>query len=333
MEILLGKNEKFYKANLHCHSTKSDGKSTVEHIKKVYKAAGYSVVAFSDHDAIYSNSHLNDEDFLALTAFELAIKEDPTVSTLVAHKMKCIHFNLFALEEDNTVTPCYDPIYNKYKNQWTDEVKYEGIYKREMSAECVNDIIRTAHEKGFLICLNHPSWSLLDATDYLAYNGLDMVEIVNYSCVLHGHPDDENVFDVMTRHGKNVFCTAADDNHAGEKLGEYGSDSLGGFVMIDAPKLEYSSVMTALKNGDFYASTGPLIHSVTREGNLVTVKCSDADRIHLSTDSRARAVCLASEGEYINEATFELRGVFDKFRIIVEDKRGRRAYSQFYNVN
>jgi hypothetical protein len=299
----------------------------------VYKAAGYSVVAFSDHDAIYSNSYLNDEDFLALTAFELAIKEDPTKSTLVSHKMKCAHFNLFAMEEDNLVTPCYDPIYNKYKHQWTDEVKYEGIYKREMSADCVNDIIRTAHEKGFLICLNHPSWSLLDATDYLEYDGLDMVEIVNYSCVLMGHPDDENVLDVMTRHGKKVFCTAGDDNHSGKSLGKYGSDSLGGFVMIDAPRLEYGAIMNALKNGDFYASAGPEIYSIGKSDTGIYVNCSDAKAVYVSTDSRVRAQHIAKEDEYINETVLSPIGVFDKFRIIVEDERGRRAYSQFYNVN
>ncbi len=332
MEILLGKNKKFYKANLHCHSVKSDGKSTVEELKEEYMKRGYSIIAFSDHDAIHGNKHLCDENFLALTSFELAIKEDPRKSTLVAHKMRCIHFNLFALDEDNTVTPCYDPIYDKYKTEWSDEVRYEGIYERSFSAECVNDIIKTAHEKGFLIGLNHPSWSLLDATDYLEYEGLDFVEIVNYSCRLEGHSDDENVLEVMTRHGKKVFCIAADDNHNGRGFDYPETDSFGGFVMIDAPALEYKEVMNALKNGDFYASEGPEIYSLTREGNTVTVKCSDADRIYFCSDSRVRRRMVAKEEEFVNEASFEIEGVFDKFRIVVEDKRGRRAYTQFYNV-
>ena len=333
MDILFGKNKRFYKANLHCHSTKSDGGSTVERIKEIYKKNGYSVVAFTDHDAIYSNSHLNDEDFLAITAFELSIKEDPYSSTLVSHKMKCAHFNLFALDENNLITPCYSPIYDKYKTEWSNQVKYDGIYERKLTAECINDIIKTAHEKGFLICLNHPSWSLLDATDYLEYEGLDMVEILNYGCRLLGHSDDENVLDVMARHGKAPYCVAADDAHSGKSLGEHGSDSLGGWVMIDSPALEYGQIMNSLKNGDFYASTGPEIYSIAREDNKVTVKCSDALSVYLSTDSRCRKQALAPKEECINEATFELVGVFDKFRVIVEDKYGKRAYSQFYNVN
>ena len=33
-KILLDGNKNYYKANLHCHSTKSDGKMTVEEIKE-----------------------------------------------------------------------------------------------------------------------------------------------------------------------------------------------------------------------------------------------------------------------------------------------------------
>ena len=333
MEILLGKNKRFYKANLHCHSTKSDGGATVEQIKEIYKRNGYSVVAFTDHDAIHSNSHLNDEDFLAITSFELSIKEDPNLSTLVSHKMRCAHFNLFALEENNLTTPCYSPIYDKYKTEWSEEVKYDGVYERKLTPECVNDIIGTAHEKGFLICLNHPSWSLLDATDYLAYEGLDMLEIYNHGCRLLGHPDDESALDVMARHGKAPFCVAADDNHSGRSLGSYGSDSLGGWVMIDSAALSYSEIMNALKRGDFYASCGPEIYSIVRDGDSVTVSCSPADRVYLSTDSRVRCSSISQEGEFLREATFKLKGCFDKFRIVVEDKRGKKAYSQFFNVN
>ena len=51
-KYLLPKDGIFYKANLHCHSTHSDGKLTVEQLKEVYKKEGYSVVAFSDHNVL-----------------------------------------------------------------------------------------------------------------------------------------------------------------------------------------------------------------------------------------------------------------------------------------
>ena len=39
----------YYKANLHCHTTLSDGEFTPEQIKAAYQEQGYSIVAFTDH--------------------------------------------------------------------------------------------------------------------------------------------------------------------------------------------------------------------------------------------------------------------------------------------
>ena len=37
----------YYRANLHCHSTVSDGKKTPEELKEFYRSHGYSAVAFT----------------------------------------------------------------------------------------------------------------------------------------------------------------------------------------------------------------------------------------------------------------------------------------------
>ena len=46
---LLPASGNFYKANLHCHSTVSDGALTPEALKELYTKNGYSVIAFTDH--------------------------------------------------------------------------------------------------------------------------------------------------------------------------------------------------------------------------------------------------------------------------------------------
>ena len=48
-----------FKANLHCHSTVSDGRLTVGEIKAYYMQHGYSVVAFTDHDVLVPHPELN----------------------------------------------------------------------------------------------------------------------------------------------------------------------------------------------------------------------------------------------------------------------------------
>ena len=56
MRILLDENKNFYKANLHCHSTNSDGRATPEKLKEEYMKRGYSAIAFTDHEHIIKNT-------------------------------------------------------------------------------------------------------------------------------------------------------------------------------------------------------------------------------------------------------------------------------------
>ena len=61
----------YYKANLHCHTTLSDGRLTPEEVKARYLSEGYSVVAFTDHNVLVDHSDLTDGRFLALTGIEV----------------------------------------------------------------------------------------------------------------------------------------------------------------------------------------------------------------------------------------------------------------------
>ena len=52
---LISPYKKQYKANLHCHSTLSDGKKTPEELREMYKSHGYSILAITDHE--YPKKH------------------------------------------------------------------------------------------------------------------------------------------------------------------------------------------------------------------------------------------------------------------------------------
>ncbi len=65
-----------YKANLHCHSTISDGVMTPEELKKNYKSRGYSILAYTDHEVLVPHNELNDEDFLTLPGYEVQVYGD-----------------------------------------------------------------------------------------------------------------------------------------------------------------------------------------------------------------------------------------------------------------
>ena len=156
---LISKDKPLFKANLHCHSTCSDGRCTPEELKAAYKSRGYSILAITDHEYLLDHSDLNDENFLTITGYEISVNE---LSDQPNQFRRTCHLNLLAKEPHNTKHVCFHPQYI-----WCGDkslipgLEYiGGLYERDYSPECVNDIIKTAKENGFLVSYNHPHWSL-----------------------------------------------------------------------------------------------------------------------------------------------------------------------------
>ena len=63
-----------FKANLHAHTTLSDGGITPEDLRALYKAQGYSILAYTDHDVLIDQSALCQPDFLALNGYEIRVE-------------------------------------------------------------------------------------------------------------------------------------------------------------------------------------------------------------------------------------------------------------------
>lgn len=330
-KILLGNKKNFYKANMHCHSNLSDGKLTPEELKELYKGNGYSILAITDHDSIRNHSYLDDEDFLTITSMEVTIKER-LVSANVDRHMKVCHLNLYALEQDNDYNVCYSTDYDYYSPKERQEEilkKNGGEYKREYSPEGINKIIDIANEKGFLVCYNHPQWSLENYLQYSKYDNLWAMEIFNTSSIKEGLFEyNQTVFDDFLRMGKRLFPIAADDNHNNPVRW----DSCGGFIMVNSDNLQYNDVMQALKSGDFYASTGPTIEEVSVCGDEIKVKCSNAKFISMTTCGRRTDRKIANENEYVDEAQFKFIDDDIYFRISVVDEFGNRASTRAYFV-
>ena len=71
MKNLLPVVDKYFKTCLHTHSTVDDGHMDPAEVKERYKAAGYSVIALTDHETCFTHHELNDPDFLMLTGYEM----------------------------------------------------------------------------------------------------------------------------------------------------------------------------------------------------------------------------------------------------------------------
>lgn len=338
IRYLLPEKGNFYKANLHCHTTMSDGRGTPEEVKETYKQAGYSIIAFTDHDVLLPHNDLRDDDFLPLNGFEFAVGEFNKPWELT----KCCHLNLIALDEDNLIQPAWhrtEYLYGKNKLH-RDEVKFDPSipdFIRYYSPECVNEVIRRGKENGFFVTYNHPVWSLENYEQYGKYEGMDALEIINYCSVNQGYADvNPTVYDDLLRQGKHIFCVAGDDNHSQAPLDEAECDRFGGFTVFKAPELTYKAIASALVNGEFYASEGPEIKALwyDEETRHLHVETSEALRISCTTAARkGRIADRTKTGGTVNEADFTL-GKYDLYaRITVRDANGKCAFSNAFWID
>lgn len=306
-KYLLPEGGKFYKANLHSHSTVSDGVKTPEELKEMYKAVGYSVFAYTDHDNFVRHNELTDDEFLVINGHEASCVED-ILDPEYAWRKVC-HLCLLAPTPDVEVAPMARDFGKGY------------------SHEKVNKLIKSAKDAGFFVTYNHPTWSRENYEDYMVYEGFDCLEISNFNCIAGGTPEyNEAKYDDMLRAGKRIYCISDDDNHNTH----YFNDSFGGFAMIKAEKLEYETVFAALMRGDFYASEGPEIYELYLEDGDVTIKTSPASSINFSCSSR-RGKNVVPKGEgLVSEGTFHLKDDESYFRVTVTAPNGKKAYTRAY---
>ena len=333
-KYLLPEVGKFYKANLHSHSTLSDGSFTVAELKDEYKKRGYSILATSDHDALHSNYSLSEPDFLILTAYEISVRSD---DTLTPHSLrKIVDLNLFAKTPDNLTQCGYHPDTvewlvrrGKLSREEVDSIKYAGeLRDLHYYPANINKIIRTANENGFLVSINHPEWDNINYSDYGMFEGAFAVEVYNHgSYVFDGLHDSEAVFEDILKSGRKIFALATDDNHnGGKKL----TDSFGGFTMIKASELSYGAVIGALERGEFYASTGPLIEELYYEDGYVHIRTSEAADICMNTIGRRGGRAASDDGSPITGAAFKVDPDYGYMRFRVRDMMGNKAWTNAY---
>ena len=330
-KILLPENGNYYKANLHAHTTVTDGNLSPQALAQAYYEHGYQVLAITDHEILVDHSDLNRPDFLTLTSYEVQFKK-PTAVKL--HGKVC-HLNLYARDPHNVKQVWHNPVYCTLVKPVSliSEIQYVGGCDRERVYDMteINAFIREAKENGFIVCYNHPTWSLAENEDYVNLEGLFAMEIFNTDCAVNGRFEyNAGVYDAMLRHGQRLACAATDDCHNDYPLDDPLSDSFGGFCMISAPELSYDAVIAALEHGDFYASCGPLIKSLRVEDGTVYIRTSEARAITMTTFGRRAAAVRASRGETVFEAAFPLDPEDVYFRVEVMDREGQRANSRAY---
>ena len=333
-KYLLNESGNFYKANLHCHSNVSDGRKTPEEVKKIYVDKGYSVVAFTDHNVMISQDHLNDENFIVLHGFEVDLYD--TSKHYEMYDAKVCHICFIALDPENMIQPFWHRAGYLFGNalNYRTQVQFdenEPNYIRAYGSEPISKMMREAREKGFFVTYNHPTWSLESYPDYMGYDGMHAFEMYNGSTLVAGYADyNPRIYDDMLMGGKKIYCIGADDNHNVHEVTSRRCDSGVAWTMIKAESLDYRTITKALEDGQFYASRGPEIYELSFNEGKVFIKCSEADKIVCNYGVRHAETALDDEGGTVTEATFSMKPEWRYFRITVTDKQGKTACTNAY---
>lgn len=327
-QYLISPEKKQYKANLHCHSTLSDGHLSPEALKELYKSNGYHILAITDHERPRCHQQLSDARFLMLTGYECYIRPDKNARYNPYSEE--VHLNLFARDPHNTTIICYNQPFCKYliRDNALDEITSRAGSERprEYTPEYIDEYIRTARENGYIVSYNHPYWSMETEADALAHEGCFSMEMCNYnSYLMNGLEHCGALYDKMLYKGKRIFVHGADDNHNEFPIGHPHSDSFGSFTMIMPETFSYAGVIAAMETGEMYASMGPLFKEVSIEGDKLHVECTGVAHIYLYNGGKKPGRSHAAPGECLTSADFTIDPKARYIRVSIRDAQGRWA--------
>ena len=121
---------------------------------------------------------------------------------------------------------------------------------------------------------------------------VDGLEVYNAGCEHESGRGDSSAFwDHVLEAGGRLGCIAADDTHvAATDIGHAST-----WVRVEERSRE--AVVEALRDGRSYASSGPVLHEVHRDGDVVEVECTGCRMIVLQMEREGGCAVVARAGE------------------------------------
>jgi hypothetical protein len=236
---------KWYKGNVHAHTTVSDGTRTPETLVDIYREAGYDFLSITDHSIVADTTGLGGSGFLLIPGEEICIGR--------SHAGTLYHIVALGVEETLPFTD----------------------FDRELDPQLVVDHI---NEVGGIPILAHPYWSGLNHRDMIALERYHGVEIYNTSCDYERNTglSAAHIDDIIVA-GRRPWIYAVDDHHGADRP-NLPLDACGAWINVKAPSLigidgdgvisvecspvkTISFVSTPSLGMKFYAEDTPLTHA------------------------------------------------------------------------
>ena len=228
----------WYKGNTHCHTLNSDGDEYPRRVIRWYRDHGFNFITITDHNRITEVQYLDTDD---KDDFILIQSEE------VSDSFKGTPIHLNALNTKTLVEPQHG----------------------ESVVESLQNNVDAIRKTGAVPQINHPNWKwaftdveMSQLTDVLLF------ELYNicYDCNnfgAGGRPGMEEIWDKVLSRGVLMYGVATDDAH--DYLGEFHqkkSNPGTGWIMVRAESLTPEAIMTAMEQGDFYATVGVILKDI-----------------------------------------------------------------------
>ena len=292
---------RFWRGNIHTHSTLSDGKLPPQAVIEAYREAGYDFMVLSDHFIGHFDWPVADTRALRTPDFTTIIGAEIHAPKTSVGEL----WHLVAAGLPLDFAPCGEN-------------------------ETGPELARRAAEAGAFVGIAHPAWSQLTVADGHSIDAAHAVEIYNHGCAVEtDRGDGWYLLDQMLNDGKRLTAFATDDAH----FRDHDRDAFGGWVHVKAESLDPDALLDALKAGAFYASQGPSIHSLSIQDGWLEVECSPVDTISVTCGNSRSSV---KQGRAITQARLDLSGLdkgwlltktSDWLRVTLIDGAGKRAWT------
>lgn len=295
------KRGKLYKGNTHLHTTISDGHMEPEEVFKKYKENGYSFVVLTDHIKYFNSDRYNSDDFIVLPGVELHVEHN------------------FEDNRDHHITGLYDP---SKGSTFSDGHQFQVPPISGYGLDEAQGRIDILKNNANLAIYAHPVWSRVEPENLFCLNNFDAVEIWNNECDFWSNSGDGSFhWDYLLKKGRRVNGIACDDLHQKDPR------SMGGYIMVQADKLDNASIVKAIRDGDYYSSTGPEIDDFHIEGDVLYASGSESKKISFMSNARNRSYSGKTCNDSISSAEHKLMGDETYVRVEFRDFDGNRAWS------
>ncbi len=291
---------RFWRGNIHTHSTRSDGVLPPEEVCRRYRAEGYDFLALTDHFIGTYGYPIVDTVPMRTNGFTTLLGAEVHSGTMANGEL----WHILAVGLPADFAPSNSPSFQPVAGQETGP---------ELAARAV--------AAGAFVAVAHPQWSGLTLADARSITAAHAVEIYNHGCATGcDRPDGFGIADLLLTEGRRLTLIATDDAHFSEP------DHFGGWVMVKAEANEPEALLAGLKAGAFYSSQGPELRDVRVEGDHVVVECSAAASVvAIGQGTGAKAV----HGHSMTRAEVPLARLNGSpwVRVAVIDGAGKRAWS------